>query len=363
MKRFLRTDVKNSVLQYFPKQLKVEETNEGESVQAELNINILPCDELLSSNLSGTPVQQCDNSFHANDFGFAIKAACEEKLSDFDKLRFLVDFYTPPETFKWPSATRLDRGKIITCKLRRSELLLHRCFAYSQKLDGVFCQYCALFCSDEVGRSKIQTGLFVSLPFRRYTHWSGDVQQHLSRQYHADCTVRAEAFISAMRNPKKAITTQIDSAVQRQIENNRRMLVPIIESILFLARCGLPLRGHRESSDMKCIPQCSEITSNEGNLRALLHFKASSGDNALANHLKNASRNALYISHDAQSDIISCIGQIILKTIVKEVKEVGYFSVLADETTDIAGQEQLTLVVRYVYDKSIKEQFIRFMKS
>lgn len=53
---------------------------------------------------------------HQNDFGLAVGA----KLADSDKFRFLTEFYTPPESFAWPSTTRIDRGKVITCRLRRS---------------------------------------------------------------------------------------------------------------------------------------------------------------------------------------------------------------------------------------------------
>ena len=163
------------------------------------------------------------------------------KLADSDKFRFLTEFYTPPESYTWPSTTRIDRGKVITCRLRRSEILKYKCFAYSPKLNGVFCTYCCLFAPNAVGRSKVSTGLFVSAPFTRYTHWSSKVTEHLSRDYHADAAVKAETFITAMRNPKKEIIVQLDSSIQRQIESNRRILILVTESIIFLARCGIPL--------------------------------------------------------------------------------------------------------------------------
>lgn len=43
----------------------------------------------------------------SNYFGLA----ADQKLSDADKLRFLTDFYTPPESYAWPTATGVDRGK------------------------------------------------------------------------------------------------------------------------------------------------------------------------------------------------------------------------------------------------------------
>jgi len=127
-------------------------------------------------------------------------------------MRFLTNFYTPPESCAWPSATRFNRGKTITCRLDRSKLLKHSCLAYSPKLNGVFCIYCAMFAANEVGRAKVPTGVFVNAPFRRYTHWSTEVAEHLSRVYHTDSATKAEAFITSMRNPNKDITVQLDAA-------------------------------------------------------------------------------------------------------------------------------------------------------
>ena len=39
-----------------------------------------------------------------------------------------------------------------------------------------------------------------------------------------------------------------------------------------------------------------------------------------------------------------------------------FFSVLADETTDISGQEQMAIAIRYVFNMKIYEQFIGFVK-
>ena len=45
------------------------------------------------------------------------------------------------------------------------------------------------------------------------------------------------------------------------------------------------------------------------------------------------------------------------KSIVAEVKEARFFSLLADETTDASAKEQLTICLRYVKDGSICERF------
>ena len=47
---------------------------------------------------------------------------------------------------------------------------------------------------------------------------------------------------------------------------------------------------------------------------------------------------------------------------MKDVKESGVFSKICDECTDIANQEQLSLLVRYVVREKVCESFIGFFE-
>ena len=87
-------------------------------------------------------------------------------------------------------------------------------------MGGVFCTYCALYAPKGVGRHKTSTGLFVSAPFTGYTHWVDDIDKHMSRHYHRDSAIQTAAFINAMHNTQKDVTAQLDTAAQRQIEEN-----------------------------------------------------------------------------------------------------------------------------------------------
>lgn len=48
------------------------------------------------------------------------------------------------------------------------------------------------------------------------------------------------------------------------------------------------------------------------------------------------------------------------RSIVKEVEDARFFSLLADETTDVARKERLTVCLRYLKDGSICERFFCF---
>ncbi|XP_026819533.1 52 kDa repressor of the inhibitor of the protein kinase-like [Rhopalosiphum maidis] len=102
-------------------------------------------------------------------------------------------------------------------------------------------------------------------------------------------------------------------------------------------------------------------TADRGNFVDLLKFRVDSGDNILSNHFDTASGKSKYISHRIQNEIIQICGQVIRNDIVSQVNNSVAFSLLADETADIAGKEQLSIGVRYIdINYVVHEEFIGF---
>lgn len=81
----------------------------------------------------------------------------------------------------------------------------------------------------------------------------------------------------------------------------------------------------------------------------------------LANHLINAPRNALYTSKTIQNSLIEVIRQCILQDIIFEVKQAQYYTIIADEVTDLSNKEQLSLALRYVMNGRVKEVLVDFI--
>lgn len=61
-----------------------------------------------------------------------------------------------------------------------------------------------------------------------------------------------------------------------------------------------------------------------------------------------------------QNEIISICKSLILQKIAKDVEESGFFSIICNECTDIANQQQLSLSVRYVARERVCESFIGY---
>ncbi len=75
----------------------------------------------------------------------------------------------------------------------------------------------------------------------------------------------------------------MDKRLQKEIAENRARLKPVIETIILCGQQNFPLRGHRDDGGVHVE---NEISTKQGNFRALLHYRIKSGDVALQQHLE-----------------------------------------------------------------------------
>ena len=68
--------------------------------------------------------------------------------------------------------------------------------------------------------------------------------------------------------------------------------------------------------------------------------------------------NAKYTSPAIQNQMIQLVGSAILDEIVRRVKEAKLYSIIADETPDNSKTEQLSLLVRYVWNGKVEERLL-----
>lgn len=131
----------------------------------------------------------------------------------------------------------------------------------------------------------------------------------------------------------------------------------IIECVLFCGRQEIALRAHRDAGPLAL----ETPVINDGNLRSLVRIRIESGDEALLDHILNSGANSMYLSPEIQNELINIIGQYIQQKIVAKINKSKFFTVLADETTDISRIEQFSLCVRYLDNNDIREDFLTFV--
>lgn len=93
----------------------------------------------------------------------------------------------------------------------------------------------------------------------------------------------------------------INSSRKKKAVENRKMLKPMIETVILCGRQNLPLRSHKDYRpfDLKNPPKV-----NEGNFRALMRLRITRGDETLKKHFESCAKNATYISWNVQNQVL-----------------------------------------------------------
>nr|XP_054606904.1 zinc finger MYM-type protein 1-like [Nothobranchius furzeri] len=145
------------------------------------------------------------------------------------------------------------------------------------------------------------------------------------------------------------VIEQLNTASAEQISERRQYLQRIVSVITFLGKQNVPFRGHDEQ----------ETSNNQGNflecMKLLKKFDP---------FLKKYSppKNATYLSHPSQNEIISSIAQEITENITKQIRSSTMYSVMADEAR-YHHTERLAVCVRFVtMEGSPSEAFLGLHK-
>ena len=174
---------------------------------------------------------------------------------------------------------------------------------------------------------------------------------------HAKSTKHLDNMISFNLLGKGCIQTHLSKSYQdsikrhdEEVRKNRKVLSILIDSVLFCGQQEIALRGHNET----------ESSLNPGGFRSLLRY-ASKLDVDLESHLEK-SKAFLGVSATTQNDILECALEVYRKEVVSQVGQAHFVAVIADETTDISVQNQLSIVLRYIHQGNVVERFWGFFK-
>ena len=142
----------------------------------------------------------------------------------------------------------------------------------------------------------------------------------------------------------KDVRNALNSSRRKAVEENRNRLSHIIKAIEFCGRQEIPLWGHQDAGAFSL----NKTDCNDGVFKAALRLRVEAADKQTPDLFLNLKtpRNASYLSWRVQNQIISLMGDAIQKQILSDISQCKYFSILADETTDVSQTEQLGLSVR-----------------
>ncbi|XP_070673170.1 uncharacterized protein [Malus domestica] len=148
--------------------------------------------------------------------------------------------------------------------------------------------------------------------------------------------------------------THIETVVVKQSEEAHMAYCTCLNASIdytkFFLRQGLSFRGHDES----------DTSNNRGNYLELLQFLAEHDEKINAVVLDKTPVNLKLIAHSIQKDFVHSCSIETIKTIISDMKNARFFSLLVDEACDVSIKEQMTVILCYV-DKNGKviERFVK----
>ena len=228
---------------------------------------------------------------------------------------------------------------------------------YSEVLDGAFCINCLLFGGESTHNATKLKKLFKE-PLNAWSTALQKLREHVEKSpIHHTSTICTSQFKLYMQQKIPSIDVQLDGIRKKQVQVNRAKLRPIVDAVILCGRQNIPLRGHRDDSK-----HLLDSKLNPGNFQEILKYGNRCANISSDDHLKSTPKNASYKSKTTQNELIDICGQLIMEKIVSEIKLARFFSILADEATDCANIEQMSLVVRFVDALSnIREEFLGFV--
>ena len=142
------------------------------------------------------------------------------------------------------------------------------------------------------------------------------------------------------------------------MDSNLKVIESLFKVAILCGKQGLAMCGHW---DDRVQWEDEHESLNEGNFIQLVQFHAQT-DKVLADHLSNCPRNGRYTSKTIQNELLQVTGDKIRSEILEEVKQAKFYSIIADEVTDISNKEELSLVIRYLHEEQVREVFVDFVE-
>jgi hypothetical protein len=191
------------------------------------------------------------------------------------------------------------------------------------------------------------------LPFNAWKVAPVRFREHSEKsELHKTATTQAAMFRSFMEKKTTPVDVMLDDLKKQQIEENRKLIRPIINAIVLCGRQNIPLRGHRDDSQY--------YLSDDLNHKS--KYGITFPGQSLEEYFESTPKNITYKSKTTQNEIIDICDDLITQKITNEIREAKLFSILADETSDCGNIEQLSIVVRFVDKKhQIREELLGFV--
>nr|CAI5843870.1 unnamed protein product [Callosobruchus analis] len=194
---------------------------------------------------------------------------------------------------------------------------------YSNVLNKPYCQFCWLLADHQ---NKSYSSAWVNGVSVR-SNFTQTILDHEKSQQHISASLSYNNWLQG-----NTIDTLLKSEIGSKITFWRDVLHRIINVIITLVSCNLPLRGH--DSDSSNFMAISRLLSNY--------------DATLKELLLKPKGEINYLSPTIQIEIISLLGTTVRNNIISEIIKAPFLTIILDTTQDLSKIDQLSVVFRYI---------------
>ncbi|KAJ8040842.1 52 kDa repressor of the inhibitor of the protein kinase [Holothuria leucospilota] len=194
--------------------------------------------------------------------------------------------------------------------------------------NGMVCSPCFEAYSNDANVIKKCHGAWVTVPVSNWKKGKEKIKSHRGSLLHRNAVALLEAKKQA---EKQGHVLQLASeGMSKQREENRTLIKKLLRVVYFLAK-----------------QRIAHFTNFEGAVELVVEC----GDAELQKHMSLAAKNATYISNQMIEEYVQALGTWLEGEILASLKESEFFCVLADETTDVATIEELSVCARWLDSK------------
>jgi hypothetical protein len=225
---------------------------------------------------------------------------------------------------------------------------------YSIQENAIFCFPCRLF-PPQSGNARDG---FSCDGFTHFKNADARLDAHEHSEAHVTAVNRLLAYCPSTSTSN--VSAQLDAEVQKELSkvqkrriHLRAVFLRIFHAILYLAKQNIAFRGHNEK----------ETSSNRGNFLELLNT-ISTFDPIMENFLtskkvKHGTKRShkTYLSPESQNRFINLLASRLREHIANIVKTAMFYSLQVDSTRDVAGHEQLSLILRIASSNGSAQQY------
>lgn len=201
---------------------------------------------------------------------------------------------------------------------------------YVSSTDTAFCHTC--ISAIKTGKVKLITGnvqdsTFVSGGFSNWKDASRCFNNHEKTTTHKT----AVEMVITLPRTTGDVGEMLSSTLATEKRDNRCYILKVAETIKFLARQGIPLRGDGDEAD--------------SNFMQLLHLRVAD-DPQMVSCMQQ--RRDKYTSPQIQNELLKIMAVNVLREIATSIQKAKFFSLMADEVTDASNKEQVIVCFRTV---------------